>query len=90
MKMPRMSDWLVIAIILAVVIYLVAPHQIPVTLYKLSLVSLAAVAGYWADRSTFPYARPDIFWGKDVLFAAAMIRRAIIIAAFVVAVSLGA
>jgi len=57
----RMSDWLLIAVILTLIVWLVAPKQLPVSLYKLSLISLAAVAGYWIDRSLFPYARPDAF-----------------------------
>lgn len=53
-----MFDWLIAAVLLAILVYLIAPQQLPVSLYKLSLVALAAVAGYWIDRSTFPYARP--------------------------------
>ncbi len=53
-----MFDWLIAALLLAIMVYLIAPQQLPVSLYKLSLVALAAVAGYWIDRSTFPYARP--------------------------------
>jgi hypothetical protein len=32
-----------------------------VSVYKLSLITMAAVVGYWIDRSAFPYARPDAF-----------------------------
>ena len=55
----RMTDWLLVALALALVVFLIAPQQLPVSIYKLSLVSMAAVAGYWIDRSLFPYARPD-------------------------------
>ena len=121
-RTPRMTDWLVIALLLAVLVWLIAPQQLPVSLYKLSLVALAAVAGYWIDRSLFPYARPDFFLqlgGFDddpkpatenpdldgvvmlelqaapdgallKLMGMAMLRRAIIVAAAMVAVSLGA
>ena len=58
----RMSDWLIVALVLALVVWLMAPQQLPVSIYKLSLVSMAAVAGYWIDRSLFPYARPDLFF----------------------------
>lgn len=81
---------------------------------------MAAVAGYWIDRSLFPYARPDCFLADednaeevpapgspecgtdDVcvlgvvseanprLMAAAMLRRAIIVAAAMLAMGLGA
>lgn len=96
----RMIDWLAFAAALSVAIAVIAPQQLPVTAYKLSLVSLAAVAGYWLDRSLFPYARPDQFrnWRgqflvdspEAIVFIVAQIRRALIIAACVVGVSLGA
>ena len=111
----RMADWLLAAIFLAVLVFALAPHQLPVSVYKLSLIALAAVAGYWVDRSLFPYARPDVFLSVDEppveedgpeggtltlgtladpvlprLMAAAMLRRAIIVAAAMIAVGLGA
>ena len=54
----RMTDWLLVALGLALLVWLMAPQQLPVSVYKLSLVAMAAVAGYWIDRSLFPYARP--------------------------------
>lgn len=128
-KLPRMSATLAGAILLLLVISLpnisvfgfdlrgIAPQQLPVTLYKLSLITIAAVIGYWIDREMFPYARPDSFIdsGPDGsrepdldetdhalllidpgaqnlarLFAAAQLRRALVVAACVVAVALGA
>ncbi len=113
---PRMTDWLIVAIALSLVIFLIYPQQIPVSLYKLNLIAIAGVVGYWLDRSLFPYARPDSFSCRfledieddpdvddaplqfdlemalhnDCLFAVSMIRRAIIVAAAMVAVGLGA
>lgn len=67
-----------------------APQLFGVTVYKLGLVFASASAGYWIDRVTFPYARPDkIENGKDVLNTA-MLRRAIIMAACMICVGLGA
>lgn len=116
----RMADWLLAAVILSALVWLLAPQQLPVSLYKLSLIALAAVAGYWVDRSLFPYARPDSFLafvgendeaedaddggpeGDQIavslvsdqpmlrLMGVAMLRRAIIVAAAMVAVGLGA
>ena len=60
-KRARMLDWLGVAALLSVLVWLMAPQQLPVSVYKLSLVAMAAVAGYWLDRSLFPYARPDLF-----------------------------
>lgn len=115
----RMNDWLLVALVLSLVVWWIAPQQLPVSIYKLSLVALAAVAGYWIDRSLFPYARPDVFLELDtgdaplspldcdddsdscVLQAApdeallrvmgiCMLRRAIIVAATMLAVGMGA
>ncbi|MEY2875975.1 MAG: hypothetical protein RLZZ373_3346, partial [Pseudomonadota bacterium] len=96
---PRMISWLVLAILLSAATFTLAPQQLPVSVYKLSLVATAAVAGYWIDRALFPYARPDalldIREGADhmtlcVLMASAMLRRAIIVAAAMLATGLGA
>ncbi|MCW0060214.1 putative holin, partial [Burkholderia pseudomallei] len=46
-RFPRLTSWLVAAIILVAAIALFSPQQLPVALYKLSLVSLAAVVAYW-------------------------------------------
>jgi len=65
-RLPRLSGWFLITVLLLACVWAIAPHQLPVSLYKLSLVSLAAVVGYWLDRSIFPYARPDGFLQEDV------------------------
>jgi hypothetical protein len=86
-----MTDWIVITILLTIIIYVLAPQQLPVSLYKLSLITTAAVVGYWIDRSLFPYARPDnpSIQPYDMIIAAAMLRRAIIVGCAMLAVSLG-
>jgi hypothetical protein len=114
----RMADWLLIAVMLALLVWAMAPQQLPVSIYKLSLVTMAAVLGYGIDRSLFPYARPGDLMADDApdddepdavppridgmtvlevvheahphLLAAAMIRRALIVAATMLAVGLGA
>lgn len=65
MQLPRLFGWLIATILLLFVIALLAPQQLPVSLYKLSLVTMAGVVGYWLDRSLFPYARPDSFFSGD-------------------------
>ena len=100
-RAPRLTSFAVIALILTAAIALLAPHLLSVTLYKLSLVTLAAVLGYWIDRVVFPYARPC--WpseekfsdGSDVLDMSNdapmyMLRRAILMAAVILAIALGA
>lgn len=108
----RMAGWLIFALALSVLIFMLAPHQFKVSLYKINLIAIAGVVGYWLDRSLFPYARPDSFLAlyeesgagidggmrfnrdyyahNDLLFVAAQIRRAIIVAAAMIAVGLGA
>lgn len=86
----RMFDWIVVTILLTAIIGLLAPHQLTVSLYKLSLVSLAAVVGYWIDRSLFPYARPDELALTDAEASAAQIRRALLVSACIIGVALGA
>ena len=59
-KLPRLTSWWLIALALSLAVFIIAPQQLPVSIYKMSLISLAAVAGYWIDRSVFHYARPNI------------------------------
>lgn len=65
LKKPRLSGWLMTAAGLLLVIGLVSPQQLPVVLYKLALITLAAVAGYWLDRSLFPKVRPVQYLHHD-------------------------
>lgn len=90
--MPRMTNWLFIALGFSLAALLMAPQQLPVTLYKLNLISLAAWLGYWIDRGLFPYARPDLFEAgqRDGVFSGAMLRRALIVSACIIGVALGA
>ncbi|MFZ6748535.1 putative holin [Undibacterium sp. Ren11W] len=62
---PRMTDWLIFALALSILIFALAPQQVPVSLYKINLIALAGVVGYWLDRSLFPYARPDSFLAAE-------------------------
>ena len=133
-KCPRLTSWWVIALVLSIAVLLLSPQQLPTSVYKLNLIALAAVAGYWIDRSIFPYARPNIDalrllepppeievtsdeaargvvqtehgeipigelqdalsgwpnYGELYYFAATQIRRALIVSATILAVSLGA
>lgn len=61
MKLPRLFGLVVLNVILIGILIAIAPQQVPLTLYKLSLVTLAGLVGYWLDRALFPYARPDSF-----------------------------
>lgn len=111
-KVPRLFGWQVATVLLGALIYFLAPQQLPVSLYKLSLVTMGGVVGYWLDRALFPYARPDSFirivdmhrahvdgpiFQKRIIddnevstLNTAMLRRAIIVAAVMIAIGLGA
>jgi hypothetical protein len=65
LRAPRNSLWLALALVLLALIAITSPAQLPVVLYKASLIALAAVLGYWLDRALFPYARPDGYLARD-------------------------
>jgi len=65
LRAPRNSLWLALALVLLALIAITSPAQLPVVLYKASLIALAAVLGYWLDRALFPYARPDGYLEHD-------------------------
>ena len=91
-KLPRLSFTILITLILIGTVYALSPQQLPVSLYKLSLITTAGVVGYWLDRAIFPYARPNELDANPygILTAAAMLRRAIIVGCAMLAMSLGA
>ncbi len=92
MKRFRMDGWAYVALALCLGVAQLAPQQIGVTAYKLLLLAAGGVVGYWLDRSIFYYARPDDLSviDNDSRFCFAMQRRALIVAACVLGVSLGA
>jgi len=59
--LPRLTGTIFVTLLLLLAVGLLAPQQLMVSLYKLSLFSMAGVAGYWLDRALFPYARPDSY-----------------------------
>ncbi|AFJ01992.1 putative phage-like membrane protein [Methylophaga frappieri] len=105
LALPRLSGWLVVALVLIVLIALISPTQLPVVLYKLSLVTFATVLAYWLDRTLFYYARPHQLFAeanglhKDSQFydsnqlrlqaSLATLRRALIVLAVVLGMTLG-
>ena len=79
--------WVITAVTLLVVAVFF-PQQVGVVLLKVNLLFLAAAAGYWIDRMAFPYARPHMFADDTIESVASQIRRAIVIAAAMLAVAL--
>jgi hypothetical protein len=90
-RLPRLTLIAVITAGLLLLLGLFAPQQLPVVLYKVALVTLGAMLGYWIDRALFPYARPhSVCTGTDYWpRAMAMIRRALIVLACVLGLTLG-
>lgn len=104
-KLPRLFVWLLVTLVLVVLIGLISPSQLPVVLYKLSLVTLATVMAYWLDRALFPYARPHTLFNKAndlnsrsefydanqlrLQASMATLRRALIVLAIVLGMTLG-
>ena len=66
------------------------PDPVHLIVRKLDAMSWGGWLGYWIDRGAYPYARPDIFLygGRDTVFAAAQMRRAIIMAACIIGMAI--
>jgi uncharacterized membrane protein len=54
----RLRNWIILAVALLAAIAIISPNSS--ALYKLSLVSIAAILGYHLDRALFPYASPGV------------------------------
>ena len=65
LRAPRATLWLLVAAVLLAGLAVLSPIQLPVVLYKATLIALAVVLGYWLDRGLFPYARPDGYLHRD-------------------------
>lgn len=112
LKHGRLLTWVISALCLMAIIGAVSPAQLPVVLYKLALVSVAAIIGYHLDRALFPYASPGSYlkekWQKREtgmprgnkpeypvcdgylhVFALVVLRRALIVGAVMLGVTLG-
>lgn len=87
----RMWDWWVYAVVAALFIFWVAPAQLQVTAYKVSLVTLAVVLGYLADRALFARAADRIAYDqpRDIYSSARLVARALIVFAVVLGVTHG-
>lgn len=106
-RFPRLIGWIITAMVLMIGMALAAPEQMPVIVYKVSLVVLGAVLAYWLDRALFPYGRPHACLPGtggpggctipteserdrgEIRFAFACLRRALIVLACVLGLTLG-
>ena len=94
-KNSRMIIWLAISIPLILIVAFISPQKIELLVNKTVMITFSAWLGYRIDRGLFPYARPDrlaeapAMPDSDLAFAAAMLRRAIIVAACVLGMEIG-
>lgn len=85
-----MWQWYIVTISLMVTIHFVAPQQLTVVVYKVALVTLAAVLTYMIDGSLFKRASDRVNCRqRDVFSAARMLSRALVFLGVVLGVSLG-
>ncbi len=83
----RMKEMALIAAGTLLALALIFPHQVGVVLSKVNLLSLAAIGGYWIDRTAAkPERRPHLLVGMDR--SVAEMRRSLIIAAAMLAMAL--
>lgn len=82
----RMRGWGWVALLTSLVLLAFFPHQLSAVLAKANLLALAAWAGYWIDRSAFPYARPGDL--EESARDSAAMRRAIVIAGTMLSMAL--
>ena len=83
----RMWVWIVATVVLVAVIWVAAPAQMQVLVYKASLLTFSVALAYWFDRALFRKVLPvdDKMPKDDLVSAARLLARALIF----VGVSLG-
>jgi len=89
--MINRTIFVVVSILLLTAVFLISPAQIPVIIFKASLVTLAAILGYWIDYLLFPHMRPGIIDKIEqdpIIRASIAIRRAIIIFGTILGISM--
>lgn len=87
---PRLFNFVLVTLALFAGLAFLSPQQLPVVAYKSLLVTLGAVLGYWIDRALFPYARPHaVPQAAPFAFGFATLRRALVVLACVLGLTLG-
>lgn len=85
----RAWPWLGLALFFTVLVFLIAPYQIGVLIWSLSKIALGAYLGYWIHRSINLDGPRVHEMEPGPNKNAALLNRAIIIAATIVALGLG-
>lgn len=88
-RLPRMTVFAVISLMLLTAIWFVRPEQLQVVLYKASLITIGGVLGYYVDRALFLVeSRPHQCIG-GIHIVGAWLRRALIVLACILGMTLG-
>lgn len=89
-RLNKMAIWYAISAVLLVVLAFIARQQIGLLLLKTIYISIALALGYYADRTIFAAYRPfEMQKQEPLVFAAAMLRRALVVSAVVLAFAIG-
>lgn len=95
----RTSQWAALGGIAFVIVFIFNPADIMVAIWKMGLVSVSPFLGYWADRTMFPYARPDQLianfysdsqWtdAEALVFSGACLRRALVMTSITIGIAM--
>jgi hypothetical protein len=85
----RMTAMVVASVALSGAVLLIARQQLGILVFKACLLTLAAVIGYWIDRTAFPDTRPHLITDLRLRWRYEW-RRAAIVAAALLTAGLGA
>ena len=86
----RFGGWWLLALIPLGAVLVLAPQQGEVLLYKLCQVAIAVLLSYWADRVIFRNApQIDPAMPRDIVSAARLLTRAIVVLGILVGLTVG-
>lgn len=89
-RVPRMWQWYLATALLIAAIGAIQPHQLPVAIYKLMLLTLAVAIAHTADRHLFARLTDDVLRERgELLQSARVLARALVFLGCVLGVTLG-
>ncbi|PKN07950.1 MAG: hypothetical protein CVU73_11170 [Deltaproteobacteria bacterium HGW-Deltaproteobacteria-8] len=63
-RVPRLTYCALASLLALGILWIMAPQQVPLVLYKLAFIPLAGFACYWLDREVWPMAQPSGYLAK--------------------------
>lgn len=78
----------VLSTLLILAIFTISPAQVPVLVYKLGLVTVAAILGYWIAYMCLPKYRENVTELSQIVQAAVLLFRALVMLGTILAVAL--